>query len=342
MMDRSSRPNISPNQTAAADAARTIALRRQRLSGKHIAMEVGVSPATVSRVIKRAGLSRIKDLDPPQPIIRYQYAEPGGLIHLDIKRLGRFERVGHRITGNRTGQGKSRGIGWEYVHVYIDDASRIAFTDIFPDEKAVSAVAFLKAAIAYYRRFGITVSRVMTDNGSCYRASDFAEACQALGLKHIRTKPYTPKTNGKAERFIQTALREWAYARAYPSSESRKSHLPDWTHMYNWHRPHGSLNSKPATVVSLSTTTTTPRAPWISLFAQSPLWPRVKGKQLFGTLPGGRADARIPSPSDAKRRRRFFPTWRGGESSRRDHFHGNPAKLIFMLRDRQGQPRSLS
>lgn len=167
-----------------------------------------------------------------------------GLIHLDIKRLGRFERVGHRITGDRTGQSKSRGIGWEYVHVSIDDASRITSTSIFPDEKAVSAIAFLKAAVAYYRNLGITVTRLMTDNGSCHVAKDFAKACKALGLKHIRTRPYTPKTNGKAERFIQTALREWAYARAYPSSESRKAHLPKWTHLYNWHRPHGALNSK--------------------------------------------------------------------------------------------------
>ena len=244
MTDRSSRPKISPRQTHNDLAERIIALRRKRLTGKHIAMETGVSPATVSRVLKRAGLSRMKDIAPIEPVVRYEYAEPGGLIHLDIKRLGRFDRVGHRITGDRTGQSNSRGVGWEYVHVCIDDASRIAFTQILPDEKAVSAIAFLTAAIAYYKGLGITVTRVMTDNGSCYKAKDFAKACKALSLKHIRTKPYTPKTNGKAERFIQTALREWAYARAYPSSEHRKAHLPNWTHLYNWHRPHGSLNSK--------------------------------------------------------------------------------------------------
>jgi transposase InsO family protein len=244
MTDRSSRPKTSPRQTDKGLAERIITLRRQRWTGKHIAMETGVSPATVSRVLRRAGLSRMKDIVPAEPVVRYEYAEPGGLIHLDIKRLGRFERVGHRITGDRTGQSNSRGVGWEYVHICIDDASRIAFTDIFPDEKAVSAIAFLKAAIAYYKGLGITVTRVMTDNGSCYKAKDFAKNCKALGLKHIRTKPYTPKTNGKAERFIQTALREWAYARAYPSSEHRKAHLPNWTHLYNWHRPHGSLNSK--------------------------------------------------------------------------------------------------
>jgi transposase InsO family protein len=244
MTDRSSRPKTSPRQTHRALVGRIVTLRRQRLTGRHIAIETGVSPATVSRVLKRAGLSRMKDLAPAEPVVRYEYAEPGGLIHLDIKRLGRFDRVGHRITGNRTGQSSSRGVGWEYVRICIDDASRIAFTDIFPDEKAVSAVAFLTAAIAYYNSLGITVTRVMTDNGSCYKAKDFAKACKAIGLKHIRTKPYTPKTNGKAERFIQTALREWAYACAYPSSEHRKSHLPNWTHMYNWHRPHGGINSK--------------------------------------------------------------------------------------------------
>jgi transposase InsO family protein len=245
MLDRSSRPHAMPRQTSQALAQRIITLRRQRLTGKHIAIQTGVSPATVSRVLKRAGLSRLKDIEPAAPVVRYEYTQPGGLIHLDIKRLGRFERVGHRITGNRTGQSNSRGVGWEYVHVCIDDASRIAFTDIFPDEKADSAVTFLKQAIAYYQTLGITVTRVMTDNGSCYKAHAFRDLCSALGLKHIRTKPYTPKTNGKAERFIQTALREWAYARAYQTSEQRRQHLPNWTHMYNWHRPHGSLKSKP-------------------------------------------------------------------------------------------------
>jgi len=198
MRDRSSRPLRIPRQTAPALALRVTELRRQRLTGAHIALQTGVSPATVSRVLKRAGLSRIRDIEPAAPIIRYEYAEPGGLIHLDIKRLGRFDRVGHRITGDRAGQSNSRGVGWEYVHVCIDDCSRIAFTDIFPDEKAVSAIAFLHAAVAYYLSLGITVSRVMTDNGSCYKAKTFAAACKALNLKHIRTKPYTPKTNGKA------------------------------------------------------------------------------------------------------------------------------------------------
>jgi transposase InsO family protein len=245
MQDRSSRPKRIPTQTAEALAERIITHRRQRLCGRHIAELTGVSPATVSRVLKRAGLSRLRDLVPPEPVRRYDYKEPGGLIHLDIKKLGRFERVGHRITGDRTGQSNARGVGWEFVHVCIDDASRIATTGIYPDEKAVSAIAALRKAVANYLDLGIKVTRVMTDNGSCYKSFAFAAACKELKLKHIRTKPYTPKTNGKAERFIQTALREWAYARAYETSDQRKSHLPEWTHMYNWHRPHGSLNSKP-------------------------------------------------------------------------------------------------
>ena len=245
MVDRSSRPHRLRSPISQETADRIIALRRQRWTGSHIAMQTGVSPATVSRVLKRAGLSKLKDLDPVEPARRYERDHPGELIHLDIKKLGRFERVGHRITGDRTGQSNSRGVGWEYVHVCVDDASRVAFTDIFPDEKATSAVAFLRAAVAYYQSLGVTVSRVMTDNGSCYKAFAFRDACRELGLRHIRTKPYTPRTNGKAERFIQTALREWAYARAYDASDQRANDLPVWTHMYNWHRPHSSLKSKP-------------------------------------------------------------------------------------------------
>jgi transposase InsO family protein len=249
MADRSSRPKTSPKRTAAAVAGAIAALRRQRLTGEHIAKQTGVSPATVSRVLARAGLSRLKDIEPAEPVRRYERDEPGDMIHIDIKKLGRFERVGHRITGDRTGQSNDRtsrkgGAGWEFVHVAIDDASRIAFSQILPDEKKESAVAFLNAAIAYYASLGVTVARVMTDNGGCYKSRAFRAACNTLGLKHIRTKPYTPKTNGKAERFIQTALREWAYARAYTTSDRRAAELPIWLHRYNWHRPHGSLKSK--------------------------------------------------------------------------------------------------
>lgn len=245
MADRSSRPVRMPQATAASIVERVVALRRQRWTGRHIAHEVGVSPATVSRILKRAGLSRLKDIAPAEPVRRYERALPGEMIHIDIKKLGRFERVGHRITGNRIGQSLSRGVGWEFVHVSIDDASRIAFGQILPDERKESAVAFLTAAITYYANLGVTVTRVMTDNGSCYRSKAFARACRELGLKHIRTRPYTPRTNGKAERFIQTALREWAYAVAYPTSRHRAAELPIWLHRYNWHRPHGSLKSKP-------------------------------------------------------------------------------------------------
>jgi transposase InsO family protein len=243
MADRSSRPTVMPGMTEQAVAERIVALRRQRLTGKHIAMEVGVSPATVSRVLKRAGLSRLRDIEPAEPVRRYEREHPGEMIHLDVKKLGRFSQVGHRITGDPQ-KGKSRGAGWEFVHVCIDDASRIAFSQILPDERKESAIAFLEAAVAYYASLGISVARVMTDNGSCYRSKAFAKACRDLGLKHVRTRPYTPKTNGKAERFIQTALREWAYAFAYPTSQRRAAELPVWLHRYNWHRPHGGLKSK--------------------------------------------------------------------------------------------------
>jgi transposase InsO family protein len=244
LVDKPSRPHKLRKPTPAATTEQIIALRRQRITGQQIAVIVGVSPATVSRVLKRAGLSRLRDLEPAEPIRRYEREHPGELLHIDIKKLGRFERVGHRITGDRHGQSNNRGVGWEFVHVCIDDASRIAFSQILPDERKESAVAFLKAAIAYYQSLGITVTRVMTDNGSCYKSFDFRDACKDLKLRHIRTKPYTPKTNGKAERFIQTSLREWAYATAYHTSDDRKAALDPWLHNYNWHRPHGSLKSK--------------------------------------------------------------------------------------------------
>ncbi len=250
MVDRSSRPHRLRARVPETTIAHIIALRRKRWTGKHIAIETGVSPASVSRVLRRAGLSRLKDIDPPEPERRYERDRPGEMIHLDIKKLGRFQRTGHRITGDRRGQSNARarkqgGYGWEYVHVAIDDHSRLSFAQIHADEKAVSAVAHLKAAVACYRCLGVRVERVMTDNGACYKSLAFRETCRQLGLRHIRTKPYTPRTNGKAERFIQTALREWAYARAYKTSDQRAADLPIWLHMYNWHRPHGSLNSKP-------------------------------------------------------------------------------------------------
>jgi transposase InsO family protein len=241
LVDRSSRPKAVRQPTPAATVEQIIALRRQRWTGQQIAKETRVSPATVSRVLRQARLSRVRDLEPAAPVVRYEREHPGELIHIDIKKLGRFKKVGHRITDDRTQ--KTRGAGWEFVHVCIDDNSRVAFSQILPDERKESAVAFLKAAIAYYASLGVIIVRVMTDNGSCYRSKAFRKACGDLGLKHIRTRPYTPKTNGKAERFVQTSLREWAYAQAYPSSDQRAAQLAPWLHRYNWHRPHRGINS---------------------------------------------------------------------------------------------------
>jgi len=241
LADRSSRPHRLRAPTPELVVEQVAALRRERWTGKQIARECGVSAATVSRILRRRRLSRMRDIEPPAQAIRYERAEPGEMIHLDIKKLGRFEQVGHRITGDPTSRVKSRKVGWEYVHVAIDDASRLACANILPDEKAGSAAAALRHAVAYYQSFGITVARVMTDNGGCYRSKAFRLACRDLALKHIRTKPYTPRTNGKAERFIQTALREWAYAKAYPTSDARGTELHPWLHRYNYHRPHGGI-----------------------------------------------------------------------------------------------------
>jgi transposase InsO family protein len=249
LCDRSSKPLSSPSQTSLATADAAEALRRQRRTQEHIAGELGISKATVSRILKRRGLSLLSSLEPQQPRPRYERATPGEIIHIDIKKLGRFNAIGHRITGDRRGQSNARGRGdgpgWEFVHVAIDDHSRVATAAIFPDEKKKSAVAFLRTAVAYYKSLGVSVDRVMTDNGSCYKSFAFARACKRLRIKHIRTKPYTPQTNGKAERFIQTALREWAYATAFHHSDQRRDALSPWLHRYNWHRPHASLDKNP-------------------------------------------------------------------------------------------------
>lgn len=248
LRDRSSRPHRLRRQTPQAMIDEVERLRRQRYTGKQIAADLRLSPATVSRILKRLGLNRINALEPAEPVRRYEREHPGEMIHIDIKKLGRIDGVGHRITGDRRGQSSRRsrgqGLGWEFTHVCIDDNSRIAFAKVMADEKKKSAVAFLKAAVAYYESLGVSIQRVMTDNGSCYKSFAFARACKRLGLKHIRTKPYTPKTNGKAERFIQTALREWAYAQAYRHSDQRTAELPIWLHRYNWHRPHGGIDDK--------------------------------------------------------------------------------------------------
>ena len=244
LQDRSSRPHRLRQPTPEAVVEEIERLRRQRWTGKQIAVKVGVSPATVSRVLRRLGLNKLSALEPAEPVRRYEREHPGELIHLDIKKLGRIGSVGHRITGRRTGVvNRHLGIGWEYVHVCIDDASRTAFVQVMADQRKESAAAFLEAAIAYYAKLGVRVERVMTDNGSCYRSKMFRTACKERGLRQVFTRPYTPKTNGKAERFIQTALREWAYAHAYHNSNQRSAELIPWLHRYNWHRPHGSLKA---------------------------------------------------------------------------------------------------
>ncbi len=243
LVDHSSRPHNSPRTTSPAVLARIERLRRQRLSADRIARTCGVSPATVSRVLRRLGLNRVRMLEPPEPVRRYQRDNPGELIHLDIKKLRRFDRPGHRVTGNR--RVKSTGVGWESLHVCIDDASRLAYAEFYPNERADSSVSFLQLVVEAYRRLGVVVRSVMTDNGPSYISRTFRNACRQLGLRHLRTRPYRPQTNGKAERFIQTALREWAYARTYRHDMQRRTALPTWIHHYNWHRPHGSLGGLP-------------------------------------------------------------------------------------------------
>ena len=243
LYDRSSRPRHCPHQTAEPIRCRILELRRQRRTYRRISRELGVAPSTVGRVLVRAGLNRLSLLEPATPANRYVYDHPGELLHLDIKKLGRFRRPGHRVTGNR--RQDSPGAGWEYVHVAVDDASRVAFTTIHPRENGDCACRALIAALRYYSGFGIRIQRVMTDNGSCYKSRRFARLCHRLGIRHLRTKPYSPRTNGKAERFIQTALREWAYARSYDCSAHRAEYLPVWLHHYNWHREHASLAYQP-------------------------------------------------------------------------------------------------
>lgn len=219
-------------------------LRRTcRMTARAIANRLRLCRSTVSGVLKRLGLSRLKFLDPPEPVRRYERGAPGDLIHLDIKKLGRFKQAGHRVTGNR--RENSRGAGWEFAHVCIDDHSRLAYVEVLENEKGVTAAGFLARAVEWLAGQGITVRRVMTDNGSCYISRAFKTARTALRLKHIRTRPYTPKTNGKAERFIQTMLREWAYKRPYRSSDERTVQLPRWLAHYNLKRPHGSLGHLP-------------------------------------------------------------------------------------------------
>lgn len=215
-------------------------MRRQRLPAFQIARILGMARSTVSEVLKRLGLNKLRVLEPREPANRYEHARPGELLHLDIKKLGRFKEIGKQI--KRDGITRSRGAGWEFMHVCVDDHSRVAYVEMLPDEKAVSAVGFLGRAVRWFAGLGVRTERVLTDNGSCYRSQDFLSCCNELGIKHKRTRPYRPRTNGKAERFIQTALREWAYARPYHTSAGRRRALPYWIRHYNSVRPHGSLD----------------------------------------------------------------------------------------------------
>jgi len=243
--DRSSAPRRCPRRTSALLTSRIEELRRQRMSGPQIARVLGMSRSTVGLVLRRLGLGRLTALDPKPEVIRYERAAPGELIHIDIKTLGKIDGVGHRITGQHARHHRARGIGHEHLHVAIDDASRLAYTEILPSLGQEDATSFLQRALAWYGRLGVSVQRVMTDNGSAYRSKLFAKALRQAGARHIRTRPYTPKTNGKAERFIQTSLREWAYAKPYASSDQRSAAIGPWTDSYNLNRPHSALGHQP-------------------------------------------------------------------------------------------------
>jgi transposase InsO family protein len=248
LADRSSRPKNSPTMTPPARTAAIEALRRLRMTAAEISELLEMPLSTVSRVLNRIGLGKRSRLEPPRPANRYERRHPGELIHIDIKKLGRILAPGHRVIGDRRFQRRPGGkgiTGWEFVHIAIDDHSRLAYVEVLADEKAVSAVGFLKRATAFFASHGIRVERVMTDNGSAYRSDAHRVACIELGLRHLRTRAYRPQTNGKAERFIQTMLREWAYGRIYANSTERTAALAGWLNHYNFIRPHGALSHKP-------------------------------------------------------------------------------------------------
>jgi len=238
LRDRSSRPQRSPRSIRPEKALAIVDLRRRRLTQARIAASLGVSKSTVGRVLQRAGLSRLSDLEPSEPVVRYEHERPGDLIHVDTKKLGRIVRMGKRIPGSSHSPIKA---GWEYLFVAIDDHARIGFTDMYPDETQTSATQFLHNTVAYFRSLGVQPRRLLTDNGSAFHSNRFAKACRQLRLKHSFTRPYRPQTNGKAERFIQSALREWAYGIPYNHSSERTAMLERWTHHYNWHRPHQGI-----------------------------------------------------------------------------------------------------
>jgi transposase InsO family protein len=247
LLDRSSAPKSIPHRTSEELVEAIVLLRRLRMTGAEIAFCLGLALSTVSAVLLRVGLGKLSRLEPPEPPNRYERQHPGELIHVDVKKLGRIHRgAGHRMLGRGPGRhgGKGRA-GWEFVHVCVDDATRLAYVEVLSDEKATTAIAFLQRTLTFYRRHGITVERVMTDNGSAYRSAVHAFACRAMGLRHLRTRPYRPRTNGKAERFIRTLLGGWAYGAIYATSAQRSAALDGWLWTYNHRRPHGSLSHKP-------------------------------------------------------------------------------------------------
>ena len=239
LADRSSRPKVSPAAIAPQKALAIVELRRRRLTQASIARAVGISKSTVGRVLRRAGLSKLSDLVPAEPVVRYEHEAPGDLLHIDTKKLGRITRPSHRVTGNR--RDRVEGSGWDFLFVAVDDHSRIAFTDMYPDERKASAVQFLRNCVAYYASLGVRIRRLLTDNGSAFRSTPWKEACVELGIRHTFTAAYRPQTNGKAERFIQSALREWAYPWVYQNSDERTHVLDSWVHHYNWHRAHQGI-----------------------------------------------------------------------------------------------------
>ena len=243
LYNRPSRPKRSPRRLPVERVATIASMRRRRMSCLQIAFSLSLPISSVTLELRRLGLNRLSRLEPKPPVIRYEHKAPGDMIHLDIKKLGRIDGVGHRITGDRSR--RQRGAGWEFLHVCVDDHSRLAYSEILPDEKAASASCFLIRAVGWFKRHGVKVDRVLTDNGGCYRSGLFKTACQYLGVRPKKTRPYTPRTNGKAERFIQTSIKEWAYKRAYESSAEREEYLQPWIEQYNYRRPHSALNRKP-------------------------------------------------------------------------------------------------
>ncbi|MCB9896953.1 MAG: IS481 family transposase [Planctomycetes bacterium] len=243
LFDRPSRPKRCPHQTPSRRALEIVALRQRRLTSRQIAHQFGMPHSTVCAVLRRVGLSQLPPLQSPPPVVRYERQAPGDLLHLDTKKLGRISGVGHRIHGDR--RRCSRGVGWEFAHVCIDDHSRVAYVEVLPDEKGATTAAFFERALAWFAERGVKTQRVLTDNGSGYLSRDFAAACRDAQVRHLKTRPYTPRTNGKAERLIQTLLREWAYVRPYVSSRRRTAALSAYLRRYNERRPHASLGYAP-------------------------------------------------------------------------------------------------